>query len=169
MKKQLVKIKEEIENLSKDNSLSEEERYQLINLYNDIKSVISNKQNELENDFFIIDKVEDNLVIIYANSYRNPSEQWNRIEERLKGFHGKIVMDCLLSNGYGNRLFEIEIKENESLNLKRNFKHLSNELNLKLKKEKYLDDFYKKNPQILEYGTLSNSEKMDIIDSFKNI
>jgi hypothetical protein len=155
-----IQFKEILDNISWNN----ENRYEVINLLTDIKSMISNKQSDLEEDFFIIEKVEDNLIIIYANSYNNPGKQYNRIEEQLKDFNGTVIMDCLLSNGTGNRLFEIKIDENNR-KLRRNFKHLSEELEQKLKEKRYLDNFYKNHLELFENNhVLSQSEKWEILD-----
>jgi hypothetical protein len=73
-------------------------------------------------------------------------------------------MDCLLSNGTGNRLFEIKIDENNR-KLRRNFKHLSEELEQKLKEKRYLDNFYKNHLELFENNhVLSQSEKWEILD-----
>jgi hypothetical protein len=65
-------------------------------------------------ELYQIERISDQVVVIFCTTYINPISYLPAIEEDLSkiNFSGKIIFDLLLSNGYSsNRFIEAEVCE----------------------------------------------------------
>ncbi|MEH2397212.1 type II toxin-antitoxin system RnlB family antitoxin [Nostoc sp.] len=117
-------------------------------------------------DLYQVERICEQVVIIFCTTYTNPISYLPSIEQELSkiNFSGKIIFDLLLSNGYSsNRFVEADV-----------FEAKVNRRSMKVIDFSKLDDFligkthefYKSHPYLVESNSiLLDEEKYYLIHS----
>lgn len=115
-------------------------------------------------ELYQVERISDQVVIIFCTTYINPISYLPVIEEDLSKiyFNGKVIFDLLLSNGHSpNRFVEADVNEGKV-----------NRCSMAVAKSSSLDEFfitktqefYKSHPYLIEGNSiLLDEEKYHLI------
>lgn len=117
-------------------------------------------------ELYQVERISDQVVIIFCTTYTNPISYLPSIEEDLgkMNFSGKVIFDLLLSNGYSpNRFIEADI--NKSKINRRSMRVIESSNLDKLIISKALE-FYRSHSQLVERNNiLLEEEKYHLMHS----
>lgn len=113
-----------------------------------------------EGDFYI--SIEEKQVFLIASTFDASIKTDSKIAEKLKSisYRGNVMVDMLLKNGnISTRFLSIFF---DGQKFKTNKAKVIKDKNILLTLE---DNFYKKNPQLIENSILSREEKQELLYS----
>ncbi|MEH2449699.1 MAG: type II toxin-antitoxin system RnlB family antitoxin [Nostoc sp.] len=115
-------------------------------------------------ELYHIERISENVVIIFCTTYINPISYLPIIEQELSkiNFNGKIIFDLLLSNGYSsNRFVKADVHE---FKVNRRSMSVVDSSSLDDSLITKIHEFYKSHPYIVERNhILFDEEKYYLI------
>ena len=126
----------------------------------------------MNTDYFI-QKIRENFIQVIGCSSKNPLEKIKNLrkESIFSGFEGNVLFDLLLCNGYAvsNQYIQLDFINNrfvaESLRVIDLWKEIANgNRNKNIQEAVRLGfDFWKRNPEILKQGILTEKEILKVL------